>query len=475
MVCFQAFLWELRSARTGIINNALIFLIVTLGFTGGVSLILFLMWRREQTQSHAEFREALKRAVHERPVPQLDFPSLVSEWEVSDQIAHQAALEIYATFFQQALGDEQISPSERKHLDALARAMQITRSQQEQHELSLKLLQYRQALDSSLRAGAANIDDIKLLESKLELSPEQVLEINIVVAQPWFHQYLKTMLDQGPLGQREQNILSNLVQIMGTSLEQALYDARSISLDHYRRRFTFYRQDGIFDPEEVAALNHVQQFCRLSNSDVASYHAEIQQQQRLHAIRNGQLPKQGTSRMLDGDELCHWDSTCQLKVTRSRTHQGKTILVPETISGQLTVTSKRILFTSPTKSFEFRPEKIVDLDLYPQTVTVQTSGPQGTGEYWVHRADELEAVLTGLANLRKFKTVEQFSSTRSRHIPRNVKQAVWARDGECCVQCQSTENLEYDHIIPFSKGGANTTNNIQLLCLTCNRKKSNNI
>ena len=56
-------------------------------------------------------------------------------------------------------------------------------------------------------------------------------------------------------------------------------------------------------------------------------------------------------------------------------------------------------------------------------------------------------------------------------IPKNVKMEVWQRDGGKCVQCGSNENLEYDHIIPFSKGGANTTRNLQLLCESCNRSK----
>jgi 5-methylcytosine-specific restriction endonuclease McrA len=52
---------------------------------------------------------------------------------------------------------------------------------------------------------------------------------------------------------------------------------------------------------------------------------------------------------------------------------------------------------------------------------------------------------------------------------------VWRRDQGRCVKCGSQEGLEFDHIIPVSRGGSNTARNLQLLCENCNRSKSDTI
>lgn len=71
---------------------------------------------------------------------------------------------------------------------------------------------------------------------------------------------------------------------------------------------------------------------------------------------------------------------------------------------------------------------------------------------------------------------DKFSNQHQReNIPSEIRQYVWERDLASCVICKSREKLEFDHIIPVSKGGSNTINNIQVLCQKCNRAKSNKI
>jgi len=63
--------------------------------------------------------------------------------------------------------------------------------------------------------------------------------------------------------------------------------------------------------------------------------------------------------------------------------------------------------------------------------------------------------------------------SQSRYISETTKKVVYARDGGRCQCCGSTYSLEYDHIVPYSCGGSSDVSNVQLLCMKCNRSKSN--
>jgi hypothetical protein len=65
---------------------------------------------------------------------------------------------------------------------------------------------------------------------------------------------------------------------------------------------------------------------------------------------------------------------------------------------------------------------------------------------------------------------------RSRVIPTEVKKAVWERDHGKCVICGATDELHFDHDIPYSKGGTSVSvENVRILCARHNLKKSDRI
>ncbi|MDX9859083.1 MAG: HNH endonuclease [candidate division Zixibacteria bacterium] len=98
---------------------------------------------------------------------------------------------------------------------------------------------------------------------------------------------------------------------------------------------------------------------------------------------------------------------------------------------------------------------------------------------------DYQFVSDGIRNVFKFRLVlcdrvpenrERDLPVRSRIIPSNVKMEVWKRDGGKCVICGATDELHFDHEIPFSKGGTSiTAANVRILCARHNLKKSSRI
>ena len=67
---------------------------------------------------------------------------------------------------------------------------------------------------------------------------------------------------------------------------------------------------------------------------------------------------------------------------------------------------------------------------------------------------------------------------RGRYIPFQVKMRVVRRDNYTCQECEKhlrDDEVEFDHIIPVSKGGSSEEHNIRLTCFDCNRDKSDTV
>jgi hypothetical protein len=60
---------------------------------------------------------------------------------------------------------------------------------------------------------------------------------------------------------------------------------------------------------------------------------------------------------------------------------------------------------------------------------------------------------------------------RRQRIPDALRRAVYARDGNRCVECGRQERLSVDHIHPVARGGMTVLGNLQALCRPCNSRK----
>jgi len=109
-------------------------------------------------------------------------------------------------------------------------------------------------------------------------------------------------------------------------------------------------------------------------------------------------------------------------------------------------------------------------------VHIQVSKGSGGGHYQVEDPELTVAIIDTAVRMWKRHLVELKANPNTQGIPDHVKAAVFKRDGGRCRQCgYMGPYIEYDHILPRSKGGSNTVENIQLLCRQCNLKKGSRI
>ena len=64
---------------------------------------------------------------------------------------------------------------------------------------------------------------------------------------------------------------------------------------------------------------------------------------------------------------------------------------------------------------------------------------------------------------------------RDTHKRKITRRAVFARDGWACQYCGARTSLTVDHVIPRSKGGSSSWDNIVASCAPCNRRKGDQL
>jgi hypothetical protein len=202
----------------------------------------------------------------------------------------------------------------------------------------------------------------------------------------------------------------------------------------------------------------------------------LQYLRMLSELRWGNVPVIHIDIHIDSDEIPHFS------IPATYQKQNKQVRF---IPGRLIGTNKKMYFISQTgkDSMTLDWNNVVKVEAYPYNqqmqsplIQIQVAKGAGGGYYSVGDSLYTKTIIDTLVRLWKRQLVLYKEQNTHGEIPQHIKNAVTQRDGGRCVQCgYSGEYLEYDHIIPRSKGGPNTVDNIQLLCRRCNLQKSNKI
>lgn len=69
----------------------------------------------------------------------------------------------------------------------------------------------------------------------------------------------------------------------------------------------------------------------------------------------------------------------------------------------------------------------------------------------------------------------QTDQIKATGVTRSQRERILVRDKYSCQHCGSKQQLCIDHILPVSRGGDSSDENLQVLCLSCNTSKGNKI
>jgi 5-methylcytosine-specific restriction endonuclease McrA len=271
----------------------------------------------------------------------------------------------------------------------------------------------------------------------------------------------------GILDSDEWSKLQDTAHYYGLDWDAALTYVRGDALNFFRRQIAFAAADGIITHQEETAIRNWQLALRIPPELVQSNLQELDYLRAVSLIREGHLPviRPETSLRLESDELCHLDIAARYYRINSKS--------VTTVDGRLVGTNKKLNFLSASGGWEIQWKRIMRIEPAVRGVYLELSTKKGNGQYDVPDPRWTEAVITTIVRVHKRELVS--TSETSRAIPHEVKIAVWQRDQGKCVQCGAADYLEYDHDIPFSKGGASTIGNLRLLCRRCNLSKGNRI
>jgi hypothetical protein len=165
---------------------------------------------------------------------------------------------------------------------------------------------------------------------------------------------------------------------------------------------------------------------------------------------------------------------------RSSQHPDpKSLDQPEaTPSGKLTENGQFHKAAQDFKSKKRPPERIRVYEKIKQGIW-SYNGVFHLIDSWIEQNQERKVFkfkLIAVEGEEDFSQPVPKQSQPRRVIPTQVKLEVWKRDGGKCSKCESTNDLHFDHIIPWSKGGSSTTaDNVQLLCGKHNLEKHDKI
>ncbi|GAB2510914.1 HNH endonuclease [Nocardia heshunensis] len=242
---------------------------------------------------------------------------------------------------------------------------------------------------------------------------------------------------------------------------------RSTAHDHLERLVAFTFADGVVEQPDLDDFEDTVAELSLSGPLIEDLRRRLRRGRMLTRLRSGELPlAQTTGLHLDPDERVH--------LSLPAAHIRQLTRGTKRSEGRLIVSNRKIRFTGSDAGTEIPWARVVSVTSADGLVQVAATSARGGALLEVADPAYVAAAMEGALRIAKRLALAP-GRRDTRTIPPDVKAVVWQRDGGRCVECGDSHYLEFDHIIPISRGGATSPANLQILCRGCNRTKATHI
>jgi hypothetical protein len=408
---------------------------------------------------------------------EFDLTASVSRLEISQEDIPEVTRRLYCKCLSSAWNDDELTDKEHRSLTQIATLLRLPPSMTNELMREEGARVFEKTLARAFEDGVLDDKEYAALEriaASCNTTPADFLRNEFCFQGESFIRglFLKIWED-GRLESHEWREIVTAIRRIGMTEAEFKQSVRASAEQLVEHFLADYKTDGIISPEEETFLEWMLANL-IDSTEIATYvREEIRETKRFSAIRSGLLPSIScpSGIAIKAGELTHFVAPCRYSFVKKRTSDNVTIHV----DGTGIVTDDRFLFVSSEHSLQLIHSRILGAHRVRHGLEINASG-KGAGIYRFlddSRAGmEIWLIAIGKANQTILAPKQ---NDGSRHISRDVRQRVFQRYGGRCAECNATQYLKFDHIIPVARGGSNSDANVQLLCRACNLKKSDAI
>lgn len=394
------------------------------------------------------------------------------------EVDYQKAVSVvYRELYYRCSKDLVITDKESDLIKHVTRLLNLSDEVVAALDYEVGLMFYKRAFRQAVSDGDVTEDEHQDLGKIARFFDLKKVDIRKSVSQLALSHYaflLSSALKDGELSQAERAKLASVVSRYGLTKKQlstlSVPNKREIlssALGSIKARGKI-QEDDYEEIKELAQFLNAKDLLKPCLKDLELY-------ARVFEIQQGRLPVIADHNfILTAGEKLHF----ALAVIYQKKLSGKL----RKQSGTLYLGSRRLRFVGMHKSHEIRYKNILELKFHhlkTPKISLSVSSGSGGGDYKTSgKGDpgELFEIQEAIRYLiRKANGLEKSAARDTRYIPDEIRSEIWCRDGGKCVICGADSYLEFDHIIPLSKGGATSIDNLQILCRKCNSEKQDNI